>query len=414
MAEEARPSRTSATATKTPRSRSLSRRRLLAGGGAVAVTSAAAAGGAALLARSGREAEETSTGPPIEPFFGPHQAGIATRPQTHAAFMAVDLRPEVDLEAAVRMMRLVSDDAERLTSARPVLGDQEPELAQVASRLTVTIGFGPGLFTGLGLGNRQCDGLMELPRFDIDRLRPEFSGGDLLAQVCADDPMVVAHAVRQLGKTLATFARPRWVQRGFIQPVDGRTGAGRNLMGQVDGTVNPVPGSPDFDRVVWSDEPGWFAGGTTLVLRRIAMTLDTWDELDRVPREQAVGRRLDSGAPLTGSVEADAPDFAATDRNGVPVIPPFAHIARARPRAGQERFLRRPYNYDEPTAAITSDSGLLFAAYQAHIGRQFLPVQRRLADQDLLNAWTRPTGSAVFAIPPGTQPGGFIGEGLFT
>ena len=31
----------------------------------------------------------------------------------------------------------------------------------------------------------------------------------------------------------------------------------------------------------------------------------------------------------------------------------------------------------------------------------------------MLNTWTVPIGSAVFAIPPGCEEGGFIGDGLF-
>ncbi|HEX2313050.1 MAG TPA: peroxidase, partial [Thermomonospora sp.] len=77
------------------------------------------------------------------------------------------------------------------------------------------------------------------------------------------------------------------------------------------------------------------------------------------------------------------------------------------------RMLRRSYNYDEGlTADGRSDSGLLFASFQADIGRQFLPVQARLAEADLLNLWTTPIGSAVFAIPPGCAEGGWIGETL--
>ena len=47
------------------------------------------------------------------------------------------------------------------------------------------------------------------------------------------------------------------------------------------------------------------------------------------------------------------------------------------------------------------------------MARQFLPVQHRLAELDLLNEWTTPIGSAVFAIPPGCEEGGWIGEQLF-
>jgi dye decolorizing peroxidase len=57
---------------------------------------------------------------------------------------------------------------------------------------------------------------------------------------------------------------------------------------------------------------------------------------------------------------------------------------------------------------------MIFASYQADVDRQFVPIQRRLDELDLLNQWTTPVGSAVFAIPPGCGPGGFIGDRLFT
>jgi len=61
-------------------------------------------------------------------------------------------------------------------------------------------------------------------------------------------------------------------------------------MGQVDGTINPGPGSADFTEVVWlDDEPQWYRGGTVLVLRRIRMLLDTWDALDRAAQDIAGG-----------------------------------------------------------------------------------------------------------------------------
>lgn len=41
-----------------------------------------------------------------------------------------------------------------------------------------------------------------------------------------------------------------------------------------------------------------------------------------------------------------------------------------------------------------------------------MPVQRTLAELDLLNQWTTPIGSAVFALPPGAEPGGWVGETL--
>ena len=144
------------------------------------------------------------------------------------------------------------------------------------------------------------------------------------------------------------------------------------------------------------------------------MDLDKWDELDRSGREESVGRKLANGAPLTGTAEHDEPDFAAVTPVGFPVIADFAHLRRARPDDPSQRIFRRAFNYDSvPGAGSVSDSGLIFASYQADIGRQFVPIQRRLDELDLLNLWTTPVGSAVFAIPPGCAPGGFVGEGLF-
>ena len=92
-----------------------------------------------------------------------------------------------------------------------------------------------------------------------------------------------------------------------------------------------------------------------------------------------------------------------------------------------ERILRRGYNYDEPVFNASgfsehgqisggiSDAGLIFVAYQADPVAQFVPIQKRLEQLDMLNTWTVPVGSAVFAIPSGVrEEGGYIGESLFT
>jgi dye decolorizing peroxidase len=144
------------------------------------------------------------------------------------------------------------------------------------------------------------------------------------------------------------------------------------------------------------------------------MNLDTWDEVDRGAREFAVGRRLDTGAPLTGEREHDEPDFAAKDRLGFPTIHDLAHIRRARAADPGERIFRRGYNYDVPSTdpGSVSESGLVFISFQADVSRQFTPMQERLAKADLLNIWTTPIGSAVFAVPPGCAPDGYIGETL--
>ncbi|MEP7762827.1 Dyp-type peroxidase [Sanguibacter sp. 25GB23B1] len=402
-----------------------SRRQLLFGG-AVAGIGAVAAIGADALAQSAdtdtgtrpSDAEEALHGASTIPFYGTHQAGVETSPQAHATLVALDLRPDVDREALRRLMTVLSDDAARLTQGVEALADSEPELAHVPARLTVTFGFGPELVrrgsTGAADGAALPEWLQPLPPFTVDRLEEAWCGGDLLVQICADDSFTVAHAQRMLLKDARSFTTVRWVQTGFRRAHGSETSGTtmRNLFGQVDGTVNPAPTTPDFADLVWITD-GWLAGGTSMVVRRIRMDLDRWDRLDRGGREQSTGRFLATGAPLTGTAEHDEPDFAATTAIGFPVIPEFSHMRRARSEDTSQRIFRRGYNYDGvPTGDEVSSSGLLFVAFQADVDAQFVPLQRRLDELDLLNEWTTPIGSAVFAIPPGCAEGGFVGDTL--
>ena len=393
-------------------SASPSRRQFLLGGAAAATAGVAlgVAGDRALLAA--QHATKDPHGKTVEPFFGAHQAGIATDAQAYATLLAFDLRDETDRAALRRMMRILTDDAARLTQGVPALADSEPELALHPARLTITFGFGPE-FVNRAEGAAPA-WLAPLPSFKIDALQDEFSHGDFFVQVASDDPTTVAHAVRMIVKDTRGFAALRWQQRGFRHS-HGTFKPGvtmRNLFGQVDGTANTVPGTEDFDHVVWSNE-GWLAGGTSLVLRRIRMDLDTWDHVGRNDRELSVGRRLDTGAPLTGEEEHDALDLSATDAGGRPIIPPYAHARRARSDDPRERIFRRGYNYDDPPEpGEDENSGQLFVSFQADVDAQFVPLQRRLEELDLLNLWTTPIGSSVFAIPPGCREGGYIGETL--
>ncbi|ROR81676.1 dye decolorizing peroxidase [Plantibacter flavus] len=399
----------------------VSRRGLLFGGAVAGFGAAAAIGTDALLNRGGdapatTETEAALNGEETVAFYGTHQAGIATTPQAHATFIALDLHPETGRDALRRMMQILTDDAARLTQGLPALADSEPELGTVPARLTVTFGFGPEFVTRAADASAKPVWLGPLPAFTIDQLDPAWNGGDLLLQIAADDAFTVAHATRMLLKDTRSFASVRWTQTGFRR-AHGSEKPGttmRNLFGQVDGTSNPAPDGDDFAELVWNTE-GWLAGGTGFVLRRTRMNLDKWDRVDRGGREQSVGRTLANGAPLTGTHEHDEPDFDAKTSIGFPVIPEFSHIRRARSENTAERIYRRGYNYDQaPTGSEISNSGLLFVSYQADVTKQFVPIQQRLDQLDLLNEWTTPIGSAVFAIPPGCTDGGYIGDTLLS
>ncbi len=389
----------------------------LAGAGALAGLTAGAAARPA-----GADPTTTAAGPTTRSrgFRGRRQAGIVEPPQPYAAFVALDLADGSDRDAVRRLLTVWTDDIDRLMSGRGTLTDLEPELAAVPASLTVTVGVGPRLVDVVGA--EKPSWLAPLPAFpQIDKLQERWSDGDVILQICADSPVTVAHAQRRLITSAGDLARLRWVQRGFREPyaVEGSGLPFRNMLGQVDGTVQPDTSGPD-DELLWvsgTAAPAWLADGSSMVVRRIGMLLDAWDAADRLSRENAIGRRLDTGAPLTAppGAGADAPaDLTATDELGFPVIDDFAHLRRAHAAAPHERFLRRPYSYDDaPTGDQRSLTGLVFVTFQADPVRQFVPVQQRLAEADLLNLWTVPVGSALFAVLPGARPGEILGEAMF-
>lgn len=397
------------------------RRGFLAGASASAGALVGASAGALIGGQQAASAAELAAQTGVlkrsEKFYGNHQNGVELELQTFTNFVALDLHAETDRSAMKRWMKVLTDDIERLTEGKPILADAQPQLALGPARLTVTVGFGPSLFKKLDLESERPESLKDLPAFKIDALREEFSGGDLLLHVSADDPIVLSHAVRSLISDSIAFASVRWTQHGFSN-AQGVVPSGvrqRNLMGQVDGTDNPQFATDDFSNLVWIDEgPDWIRGGTTLVLRRIAMQLNTWDKLGRTDKEQVIGRRLDNGAPLGQKNETDPIDLNAVDERGLKVIPNFAHVRRASPTNPKERFFRRPFNYDVGTAADgTPDVGLLWTAYQRNVDEQFLPVQKRLDEFDLLSKWTSPIGSSVWGIPHGVKKGNVLAEDLF-
>lgn len=395
----------------------ISRRGFLSASALAGVSTAAGASlGAVGATYAFNTASQTATADRSELFRGPHQAGIETDLQSVTNFIAFDLKASTSKSDLRRWMSLITDDIERLTKGEPVLADPSPELAVGAARLTATLGFGMGFFKKLGLLSQVPEGFIDLPSFKMDKLEDRFSGGDVLIHVGADDPIVLANASRALIRDSLPFATVRWMQNGFAHS-PGMVPSGvshRNLMGQVDGTENPKFGSQKFKDLVWIDSgPDWIEGGTLLVLRRIAMQLDTWDQLGTPEKEEVIGRKLSNGAPLTGVNENDVPDLNARYPNGLKVIPDFAHIRRAAPTKSGEQIFRRPFSYHEGVGNDGApDVGLLWTAYQKNIETQYLPIQRRLEQLDLLNEWTVPIGSATFAIPRGAMQGELLAQAL--
>jgi deferrochelatase/peroxidase EfeB len=293
--------------------------------------------------------------------------------------------------------------------------------------LTLTFGFGPGLFRDtdgrdrFGLADRQPEALRDLPHFSGDQLDPAKSRGDICVQACSEDPQVAVHAIRNLARIGFGTVAVRWSQLGF-----GRTSATstsqstpRNLFGFKDGTLNVKAEEADaLDRYVWvapEDDQDWLAGGSYLVARRINMHIETWDRQGLQPQEDVVGRTKGSGAPLSGGTEFTPLDLSVKGSDG-PLIPVDSHVAVVSPeRNDGNRILRRGYNFVDGSNALGGlDAGLFFIAYVRDPRTHFIPLQTKMAGSDAMMEYLQFTSSAIFAVPPGTRPGEHVGQALFT
>ncbi|HET8970896.1 MAG TPA: iron uptake transporter deferrochelatase/peroxidase subunit [Candidatus Nanopelagicales bacterium] len=415
--------------------RRLSRRQLLGAAGVGAAAGVVGGLGAGRATAATPSAAATSS----FDFHGAHQGGIITPVQDRLHFAAFDLTStsRADLE---QLLRTWTSAAAQLTQGKP-LGDDTPvpydsppidtgeAVGLPPSRLTLTFGFGPTLFRGVdgadrfGLAGRQPAALRRLPHFPADDLEPTRSDGDLCVQACADDPQVAVHAIRNLSRLAFGTAAMRWSQLGFGRTSSTSTDQStpRNLFGFKDGTANLKAEQPaEVEDHVWvgpDDDPGaaWLAGGSYLVARRINMHIEPWDRTSLREQEAIVGRDRTEGAPLSGGTEFTEPNFEQAGRDAVPLIPLDSHVRLAHPsRNNGARLLRRGYNFADGNDALGRlDAGLFFLAYVRDPRTHYIPMQNTLSRDDAMMEYLVHTGSALFAVPPGVQPGQFVGQSLF-
>lgn len=416
----------------------LSRRGLFgligAGAGGAALGAGAAVAAETFVASSTAGAGSNRT----YPFFGTHQSGIATPAQDRLHFAAFDMTGTATRTDLIELLQDWSYAASRLTqglevseqgaTASPLSppDDTGEAVGLPASGLSITIGFGPTLFTDasgtdrFGIASRKPDDLADLPGFRGDLIDQTISGGDLCIQACSDDPQVAVHAVRNLTRIAFGRAQIRWSQLGFGRTSSTSTAqtTPRNLFGFKDGTANlKAEDAGSLVDHVWVDpaaQPSWMAGGTYLVARKIRMTLESWDRSSLGEQEAVTGRDKADGAPLSGGGEFTPPDFSARNASGEPAIPHTSHVflAHAEQNSGTQ-ILRRGYNYVDGTTELGQlDAGLFFLSFQSR-PEAFRAIQERLSQNDAMNEYIRHISSSVFAIPPAASVGGYVGAQLF-
>lgn len=400
-------------ASKGPR---LSRRQLLGSSAAASLGAIAAAAAPASEASAGTEPRSAI------PFYGRHQAGVATVPQDHLAFATFDVAEGANRRDVAAVLAEWTSASATLTAGHPLpgpTGGQHPpadsgEAAGLGpSRLTITLGLGPDFFSPQ-LGNvaqRPAD-LAQLPAYEGDALDPVRSGGALCVQACADNAQSAFAAVHALA-TIGLGVLPlRAVQAGYTKnPTAADPRAARDLLG-FHRTTNNI-GWDDvatLDRHVWvsSPTPEWLRGGTYLVARRIRIALEQWGAVSLDEQEGAVGRFRGSGAPLNGRHLHDRVDLRATGSQGELLVPPGAHIRVASPEGnGGARILRRGYTFSDGVDPATGelDAGTFFIAFQKDPKGQFGDMLGRLVAGDLLHRYLVHTSSGVYAVPRGLGSG---------
>jgi deferrochelatase/peroxidase EfeB len=399
-------------------------------------TAAAAAGGLTVggLASSGLPSVGVTDGArqgpvQIAAFHGPYQSGILSERQHSVAFVAFDVTASTRTDL-IRLMRVLTTRSRSLMQ-----GGEPPELGISAppadsgilgadapsDGLTITVGIGATMFDHrFGLAGHEPKRLRRMEAFPNDNLDRARCDGDILIQICAQNPDTVIHALRDLARNTRGYMQPRWRIDGFSPP-PRPAGTPRNLMGFKDGTANPDPTDRrEMSRLVWvqrdAGEPAWATGGTYQVVRVIRMLVEFWDRVDIGEQERMFGRRKDTGAPLSGRTETDTPNYT-NDPTGA-TIPLDSHIRLANPRTSRtdpSRILRRAYNYDEGIDSNGNLSmGLIFTCFQQDLDRQFVAVQQRLADEPLVDYISPIGGGYFFALPGVRDNADFYARDLLT
>lgn len=351
-------------------------------------------------------------------YRGKHQAGVITKEQKDATFIAFDVTADT-LAELEEVLKILTNRVAYLTQNHqiPINTDDKlpPKESGILGRslqpdsLTITVGLGATLFDArFGLKPYKPKHLEMMTSFPNDRLEPNWCGGDIVLQICADSPESVIYALRDIVKHTNRFLSPRWKIDGFLpyRDLDNRTTA-INLFGFKDGTGNAsADNNALMDELVWitekDEELPWCVGGSYQAVRLIRFNLEFWDRTPLEDQENNFGRHKVTGAPIGMEHERDSPEFDK-DPHGDRIL--FdSHMRRAEPRTPERhtaKLRRRSYSYSlglSNTGAL--DMGLIFVSFQKNLKRGFIDTQKRLNGEPL-ERYTKPFGGGYYFTLPG-------------
>lgn len=366
----------------------------------------------------------------------PPQQGILNRPPEHLLMATLafigDRTPQRSRETLELLRELVHrelrSDLDNMDAASPK--DTPPaETGELGFAdhydrefLTVTLGISASGFDALNTAadQRPAD-LIPIPWQQLGDSPQKADSGDLVLQICGDDPYVVEHVLRRIEEELGDRLAGVWTQAG-VQRYTTRGSRpsrreARALIGFLDGTSNLRPGSNDEERqLVFVDpdrvheypplpqpgqtsgypgggptfpgdlrqppdhEPEWCRNGTYMVVRSSAFKISEWDDQTLGAQEQTIGRFKFSGASLDladdpAQLNTD-PAFAANQ--GDTRVPFDSHVRKVNPRRPEDSA-RRIFRRGFPLVDATLDGlrrGLVFICFARTISTQFEFIER--------------------------------------
>ena len=407
----------------------MSRRGFLAGGlGAAAAAAAFGVGLDACSDSSAKPAAAAATGSEIVPFYGPHQAGIATPAQLRLAFATFDVAGPSHADLA-GMLRVWTGGGRGDDAGEAGAGRLRPTRTRRRPTPGRRTGSCPGTSRSRSATGRRCSidasasrtgsgrsCSQALPPLPNEVLDPGYVGGDIAIQACSDDPLVAFHALRNLARIGIGTVAMRWMQIGFGSTARTSRAGRRRATCSGSRTARATSTAPNaalMDQYVWigeRDRPT-VARGTvaTSSTRRIRMFIENWDR-DRLG-DQEDGDRPQQGRRAhrsPGKAEFDTPDFNARDARGDLVIPDNAHIRLASHETNDGlRIRRRGYSYTDGIDPVrgTLLGGLFFVAYMQS-PEQFVTLQRNARPSTTRSTSTSSTtAAAIFVCPPGLRAG---------